>query len=329
MRRKPAAIIALLGGLVLLIVLLRAYHWKEILVAVLSAGWAIAWICLWRFITIFTDTLGWRSLFPIGEKPAIVPLIVARWIGEAVNSLLPVAQVGGDVVRARLAWRLSGGASTAAAATVVDFTAGLAAQILYTILGVAALLSIGLPRQHPLLRSIAIATFLVAVGTVAFAVAQRRGLLSIGAAGLRRALGARLGNRGHELIAGAASFDSKIREIYSQKAAVRACLFWRTATWLLHTAETWIVLRYLLGNATWAEALALESLGTAVRSAAFFLPAGVGVQEGGFVWIGNALGLLPATALALSLLKRGREILVGIPALALWAWWEKKPPVPN
>src|SRR5215475_7273195 len=140
MKRKPAAAIALLCGVILLVVLFRVYHSQEILAAVVSAGWAIVWICLWRFVTIGTDTFGWRVLFPVGDKPALAPLVCARWIGEAVNSLLPVAQVGGDVVRARLAARLAENPSTAAETTVVDFTAGLATQVLYTILGVAALL---------------------------------------------------------------------------------------------------------------------------------------------------------------------------------------------
>jgi hypothetical protein len=73
---------------------------------------------------------------------------------------------------------------------------------------------------------------------------------------------------------------------------------------------------------SWAEALILESLGTAVRNAAFPVPAGLGAQEGGFLLLGAALGIAPPLCLALSLAKRARELLVGLPALAAWAWLE-------
>jgi hypothetical protein len=66
------------------------------------------------------------------------------------------------------------------------------------------------------------------------------------------------------------------------------------------------------------EALLLEGLGQAVRSAAFAVPGALGVQEGGYVLIGGMFGLSPQLALALSLIKRVRELLLGLPGLAAW-----------
>jgi hypothetical protein len=62
----------------------------------------------------------------------------------------------------------------------------------------------------------------------------------------------------------------------------------------------------------------LESLTFAIRTAAFFVPAAAGVQEGGYILLGGALGIAPEIALALSLLKRGRELALGTVALLLW-----------
>jgi hypothetical protein len=42
------------------------------------------------------------------------------------------------------------------------------------------------------------------------------------------------------------------------------------------------------------------------------------VQEGAYVMLGGLFGLPPDTALALSLLKRARDLAIGIPALATW-----------
>ena len=73
---------------------------------------------------------------------------------------------------------------------------------------------------------------------------------------------------------------------------------------------------HLLGSPVdWSDALLLESLGQAIRGAAFAIPGSLGVQEGGYLLLAPVVGLAPSTALALSLAKRAREILLGVPGL--------------
>ena len=64
--------------------------------------------------------------------------------------------------------------------------------------------------------------------------------------------------------------------------------------------------------------LVIESLLCAARSAAFAVPNAVGVQEGAYILLGASFGLTPETALALSLLKRARDLTIGLPTLAAW-----------
>ncbi len=66
----------------------------------------------------------------------------------------------------------------------------------------------------------------------------------------------------------------------------------------------------------------LESLILAVRASAFFVPGALGVQEGAFVLLGAVIGLSPEVALALSLIKRFRELVIGVPALLVWQFAE-------
>ena len=68
--------------------------------------------------------------------------------------------------------------------------------------------------------------------------------------------------------------------------------------------------------------IALEALVYALRTIAFVVPSAVGVQEGGYVLIGAIFGLGPEAALALSLLKRAREVALGLPALIAWQFLE-------
>ena len=88
----------------------------------------------------------------------------------------------------------------------------------------------------------------------------------------------------------------------------------------------------LAGHPTsWLRALAIESLAASARGAAFFVPGGLGVQEATVVGVGRYLGLPTETAVTLGMVKRLRELVVGLPGLAFWAYTEhrlaRQPPV--
>jgi uncharacterized membrane protein YbhN (UPF0104 family) len=93
--------------------------------------------------------------------------------------------------------------------------------------------------------------------------------------------------------------------------------------WLVGTAEVYLVLLLLGHPVSWLAALLLESLGQAIRGAAFAVPGALGVQEGGYLLLAPLAGLPPAAALALSLAKRAREILLGLPGLLYLHFWER------
>jgi uncharacterized membrane protein YbhN (UPF0104 family) len=62
----------------------------------------------------------------------------------------------------------------------------------------------------------------------------------------------------------------------------------------------------------------------AIRHLAFFVPAGIGVQEAGLVLFGQVLGISGELALAVSMAKRVREVLCGLPPLISWQWMEAR-----
>jgi len=139
----------LAAGAVLLFYVLRKYNFSEVMAAVAAAGWGIALISVFRFATITTDAAGWRELWLPPNKPRPAQLFVYRWIGEAVNTLLPVAQVGGHVARARLLGRTQGDYVTAGGSTIVDFTLGVLTQAIYTTAGIAFLLPLARAMRFP------------------------------------------------------------------------------------------------------------------------------------------------------------------------------------
>jgi hypothetical protein len=88
--------------------------------------------------------------------------------------------------------------------------------------------------------------------------------------------------------------------------------------WIVGAAEAGVALWYMGHALPWADVLILESVAFALRTATFIVPSRLGVQEGGYVVLGAIFGLTPDVALALSLLKRAREIVTGVPCLIIW-----------
>jgi putative membrane protein len=147
---------------------------------------------------------------------------------------------------------------------------------------------------------------------------QRRGLFSK----LSRLANRFSGKRDwSSLLNRAESIDVAIEATYDRGGAVTACFLLSLAGWLVGTGEVFLILQLLGHPVTWISALLLESLGQAIRGAAFAIPGALGVQEGGYLLLAPLAGLPPEMALALSLAKRAREILLGLPGLVYWHYF--------
>ena len=115
-----------------------------------------------------------------------------------------------------------------------------------------------------------------------------------------------------------------IHAIYGRRIGVAAGFLYHLVGWLLTIAEAWLALYLLRIPLPVASIIVIESLIYALRSVAFFVPSGWGVQEGGYVLLGTLVGLGPDAALALSLAKRARELAIGLPVLLLWQVFEAR-----
>jgi putative membrane protein len=307
--RKTTYFLAV-AGLLLFIILMVREGVSGILVAFAAAGWRLAWIPVFRILPIAMDAIGWFKLFPEKSKPPPLFLLTARWVGESFNTLLPVAEIGGNFIRARLIARHVGGSPVAGATVVVDFTMGLATQAIFALTGVFLLLRFhgGGNEKTGLFIGLGVGIFLLLI----FFLTQHLGLFTCVARIFRMPI------RNLKLMPVeeiAKVMDRHIAEIYQNHLDLLFAGSWRLTSWITKTGESWLALYFLGFPVTFEEALILESLSTAIRSAAFAVPCGLGVQEGGILLIGNLVGLPPQTALALALVKRVRELIVGFPGI--------------
>jgi uncharacterized membrane protein YbhN (UPF0104 family) len=116
----------------------------------------------------------------------------------------------------------------------------------------------------------------------------------------------------------------ELMRLHGDGSAVAKAASLHMLAWLLGTGETWLALTAMGRPTSLAEAFVIESLGMAARSAGFVVPGALGVQEAGFIVVCALFGISPDAAIALSMVKRARELTVGIPGLFAWQWSEGK-----
>lgn len=282
--------------------------------AVATAGWAILGVIAYHFLVpIFLDSLAWWVLFPKSERPQLRRVYWMRWIGESVSTLVPSAAVGGDIVRARLAAISGTSVATAAGTVLVDLTLGVFTQAAFTLLGVVFL--VNATGQKNFVGPTLIGTIVGVAAVFGFYFVQRLGMFRFLAAMI-----ARLANspEWQSLVQSGETLDQTVRSLYARRRAVIGCCGWTVLSLILNSGEILIALWALNLNATVVNAIILQSMALTIRSVAFPVPGGLGVQETGYVLVGNLLGIPGETAFALSLIARVRELGVGIPGLIAW-----------
>jgi len=307
-----------LAGIGLFIGLILSQDTDEIFAALKQVGWAVLPISAFQAMPMMLNTLGWYLLINRGEGPSLGCLFLIRWVGQSVNNLLPVGQVGGDMLRARLLARYSPRRSTAAATVMVDFTLAILAQALFTIAGVMLLISaVGLKDQT---QYILLGTLLAVIPLIMFYMVQRLGMIGLGARLAHKLLP---GEKWQQMIGGAHAMDEAVRRLYSHHIRVFSSSILRLMAWFAGSVETWLIFYFLGMPITWVDAIIFESIAYAARSIGFAIPGALGVTEGALMLVGSLLGIGAGPSLAMAMVKRVRELLTGIPGLLVWMSMER------
>jgi putative membrane protein len=312
---KQGAGILFLG--LISVILLVVWQGVGSVVGIMSqVGWGILWLFPLFFGVLLLMTRAWQALFVEGNAPSFAKLLLFNWIGNSINWLLPVAQLGGDFVKAWwLARQQVVSGSWSAASVIVDKTIQAMVQAAVAMIGIALLASHS--DNTEIVYAGLIFVVLLCVGVTIFYRLQRSGLFFNASrlAGKWKAKAAKLSG-------GAEHLDATIEIIYQNRRAVLSSFLWRLVSRLILAAEIWLALGMLGISVGAVEALLLECLGQTVRAAAFMIPGAYGIQEGGYMTLGLAIGLPLEVSLSLSLIKRLRELMVGVPALVVWQWME-------
>jgi putative membrane protein len=302
-------------GIAVLIVLAIHDGAHDIMHAIGVAGPTLLWLVPFHALPLLLDAQGWRLL--LGKR---LPLGFLWWIAtvrEAVNRLLPVVGVGGELVGIRLArWRMRDG-SLVTASVIVEVLITIAVQYAFSALGLVLIVAAtgGGGSLHTI-TTIGLALLLTMPFPVVAVVMLRRG----GVFHKIERWAGRMFGAGHPLVLGidGQQLDRDLDTLMSRTGLMFRTFAWQLAGYMLGAFETWWALRLLGFPVSVEGALAIEALTQAVRHAAFMVPAGLGIQEAAVVLLAQLFGVGPDVAFSLALVKRVREVVFGCLALLSW-----------
>ncbi|MCJ2085899.1 flippase-like domain-containing protein [Methylobacterium sp. E-005] len=277
-------------------------------------------VTLVRTLVLVVCGIAWaRILDGLSPAPASACLIL-RFVREGINVLLPVASVGGEVLGARLLtfWGVAG--SLAAASVLADLLFQVGTLALFAGLGAGLLSRIEGAQAAELadwtLRTLAVAALAVA----AFFALQRTGIV--------RHIEDRIAALGRRFVRETEARPEPGQRIQGALDAIWApgrrgrlaqSILLHALAWLLGATEILVVLTCIgVDRVGLTDILVIESLSQAIKAAAFLVPSGLGVQEGGLVLVCGLFGIDAGTAIALSLARRVPDVVLGLPSLLVW-----------
>lgn len=315
---KPVRLILFsigIAGLVAIMIRAGAGSVARSLVSLGITGLLI--IVLLHLPVVVAMASAWRGVAGDLAGGSRLKFLWARLVRDGACEVLPFSQLGGFVL-GLTALDLRGAQAVRGAISVgVDLVIELAAKLPYLICGLLVVLVLA-PGSH-LLRPILLVLALTAAAVCVPFLARRRvwGFLeSTVRAILRRweAAGALFDSSMRR-----AELEAMLEHSLGRRSRVLGGFVLHLACWFAGAAEVWVVFA-LLGKPIGApEALAIDSIMCGIRTFAFMIPAAAGVQEASYVLAGAAFGVPADAAVAASLARRARDLVLGGTTLALYA----------
>jgi putative membrane protein len=313
---KRLTIILALLGLLIALFLVGYFGVDNVASAVSRIGWKdFVVIVLWQLGLFVVLGFAWDVIAPPTALRRPWVLVWARMVRDAATNCLPFSQVGGMVFGTRVATLHGMPWHTATASTVVDATAEFLAQIAFTGIGLAILLARA--PSSSLAVPLEIGLGLAVMGCFGFIWLQK-GAETVFARIGRRIAGQWFDNAQERV----AVLQAELALIYGHKQRLAIGFLLHLAGWVGTGAAGWIAYRALGNPVDFDDVLAIEALLSAVAVVAFLVPVNAGVQEAGYVGLGAIFGVAPEVSIAVSLIRRARDILIGVPILLLWQYVE-------
>jgi len=307
---KIGVAVALAAGLVAAVYLVWSIGFDPIFAAIARAGFGgLALLCLYALLVFVSLAFAWQFLLPPRERRPLRELYLARLVRDSIAEISPFSPVGGMVAAARLLVLKGMPGAYAGASVAGDATTEAMAQVVFLAFGLGWGVSQFRHLAGDVMTEAMLAVLLLAVPGIALLIfLQKKGA----------AFAERMAARFFPQSAEGVSFHAAIEEMYDSKSRLAASSAFHLLAWIGAGVGTWISFRLVGGDIPFLNAIALEALLCTLRSIAAPVPAAIGVQEWGYAVLAPLFGLPAEMGVAVSLLKRARELVLGVPALLYW-----------
>ncbi|WP_246091430.1 lysylphosphatidylglycerol synthase domain-containing protein [Swingsia samuiensis] len=269
--------------------------------------------------------LAWKAAVP---QLSFFRLTSARIVRDAATACLPFSQLGGMLIGVRAT--ISGQSPhdiygkpitwpEAIAANLVDITTEVLGQIAF--IGLALICLIGYRGSSAFIIPLILGMLFLIVGSVGFIWTQKNG------GSLLRKTSSFLG---HHIAAdwqkimtnNSELFQERLENLWDRPDRIALGALTHLFCWIGSAFVTWVSFLLLGAHISFLAALAIEGVVCGIMSAGFLVPGALGVQEIGYVTLGMVFGIDAQVSLSISLLRRGRDIFIGIPVLLIWQFVE-------
>ena len=315
---KLLSIMLALIGVTGATVLVAWFGFDRVADAILSVGAAgFAGFCAWQLVVMAIMGIGWWVVVPPTQRRPSSVFIWGRMVRDASANCLPFSQVGAFVFGARAVTLHGVSWSLATASTVVDVTAEFLAEVAFTGIGLAILLARA--PQSSLAVPVEVGLGLAVMAGVALVWLQQS------ATPLFATIGGRLASRWFRNSEDHAQvLQAELSLIYGHAGRLAMGFSLHLLGWLGTGVAGFITYRAVGVPIEFDDALAIEALLSAAAALAFLVPVNAGVQEAGYAGLGAIFGVPPELSLGVSLVRRARDIAVGVPILLIWQAFEAR-----
>jgi putative membrane protein len=298
-------------GLALLTGLTAYYGVGSVLQAVVSSQWGTVLVVIARAVAVGAAGLGWWVLL-VPSRCGPYAFVGLRFVREAINALFPFAVVGGDLISARLLGQFGVAINLAIASVLVDIFVQVVCLLIFVLTGLGIVVDLVGTGRLSTLTFVTLAISLPAV--IGFFLTLNFGAFEPLVSWLVK-VGER---RKWALFDHVVDLGDQLQQIWRNHRGLLASFAVHLAGVFFGAVEVWVALGCMGYPVSAAEAIAIESLGQGSRAAVFILPAGLGVQDGTLIAVSAIFGIPAEVALAMALIKRVPDLVLGIPGLLAW-----------
>ena len=299
-------LILLLIASVFFVWILNELGWDTLEHYLLQVGWYWPFLLLPYGVVNLLESWSWKYI--LVQPPAKITVWRLFWLrlgGESLNQLTPTACLGGEPFKAsRL--QADGVPLEVASASVVILKGILFLSLTLYIMTGVALAPVFLPEAATHMLLLCVAAVGLAAAGIIFVVVQGREPCGNSFRFLSRRGWVPHFLRDQEGFLG--DLDTAMSHFYRQypaRAVLAFSLFF--LSWLLHSVEVYLIF-WLLGHPiSWGLAVCLDALAMLFTALGFFIPAAIGVQEGGNILLALGFKLGFDLGAAFSILRRIRE----------------------